>query len=153
MVSECMMIIAITSLSNSHDNEKQWLRIVLFGPPFAGKTTHVKRLATKYQLCAFSASELLQNAIADGNMSLLGQEIAACLQQGAEITPQHYSQLVLDAIQTLERDELNGTRTSTCGGWLICDLPATKDQFQCLEEVFTGFIDPKFIPSPLMVYR
>lgn len=115
------------------------LRILVFGPPFAGKQTQCKRLADKYNLTLFSAQELIHGAVQQ--QTDLGRRVQDQLQSGDEITSDLYSRIVVDAVRAMEASE------SCKDGWIVYDLPGTAVQGQSLEEHLTGFIDPSLVPT------
>lgn len=116
------------------------LRILVFGPPFAGKQTQCKRLAEMYNLALFPAQELIYDAVQQ--QTDLGRRIQDQLHSGDEITSELYSLLVVDAVKSME-----AASAPPKDGWIVYDLPGTDVQGQSLEEHLTGFIDPSLVPT------
>lgn len=115
------------------------LRILMCGPPFAGKTTQAKLLAAKYELALLSVEVALTSAM--NEQSPIGVEARALLLDGHEITPLLYSQLAVGAIQKLSLEQRER--------WVLYDLPPTAAHARALEEQLTGFVHPTKIASPL----
>ncbi|TMW60623.1 hypothetical protein Poli38472_000665 [Pythium oligandrum] len=111
------------------------LRILLVGPPFAGKKTQAQKLAETYELVLISVEERLTQAV--DTATSLGIEAQGILSKGEELPPRIYSQLIVEAVSTLLQPR-----------WVVYDLPATKEHAVSLEEALTGFVEPSLIPSP-----
>ncbi|GMF41192.1 unnamed protein product [Phytophthora fragariaefolia] len=121
------------------------LRILIFGPPFAGKETQAKLLGETYNLIVISVHELIETSVQ--NSSDLGLEVRQILMNGKEIPPDLYSRIVVEFISELEVHTL-AAEGSNKAGWLIYDLPATEQHNQHLEEQLTRYVDPVHAPSP-----
>lgn len=133
---------------NTFENE---LRILIFGPPFAGKATQAKLLANKYNLTLLSIHQLLQEAIA--SKSEFGLQLERWLAGGMVMTTEQYARLAVDAIQARGREIAQLPSTSAgdvakTSGWIIHDLPSTEEQGLKLEELLSGHVDPLSILSP-----
>ncbi|KAG3198699.1 hypothetical protein PC128_g5828 [Phytophthora cactorum] len=137
--------------SNLSDSDRpaarshQQLRILIFGPPFAGKETQAKLLGGSHNLAVLSVHELIQSAVQ--NSSQIGDEVNNLLVNGKEFPPELYSRLVIQAIGEIEAQGFTNV-TNSKAGWVIYDLPATARHDQTLEEYLTGYKDPADIPSP-----
>lgn len=141
---------ALTNLDSAGTFENE-LRILIFGPPFAGKATQAKLLASKYSLTLFSIHQLLQEAIA--GKSELGRQLEQQLAEGMAVTAEQYARLAVDAVQSRSREiaqlpSESADDTVKTSGWIIYDLPSTEEQGLKLEELLSGYVDPQAIPSP-----
>ncbi|KAJ0404514.1 hypothetical protein P43SY_001614 [Pythium insidiosum] len=116
------------------------LRIVLLGPPFAGKRTQARLLADKYKLRLISVEDRIRHELQLEPKSPLGLEVHDVLTRGDELSPQLYSQLIVEAIAEESAEEN--------GGWVVCDLPASEAHARSLEQQLTGFVEPSQIESP-----
>ncbi|KAL4152098.1 hypothetical protein PRNP1_009033 [Phytophthora ramorum] len=125
-------------------NVHQQLRILIFGPPFAGKETQAKLLGETHNLVVLSVHQLVQQTVQKS--SEIGQQVEALLANGKEVPPELYSRLVIESIREIEAQVL-APENKRCG-WVIYDLPATEKHARCLEEQLTGYVDPALKPSP-----
>ncbi|RLN88624.1 hypothetical protein BBJ28_00006282 [Nothophytophthora sp. Chile5] len=130
------------------------LRILIFGPPFAGKETQAKRLGEKHNLAVLSVHELIQNVI--HKQSELGRQVADTLSNGNELPPELYGRLIVETLEEIEAEapiptsnnEKENVAAVKKSGWVIYDLPGTEQHGRHLEEQLTGYVDPELIPSP-----
>ncbi|KAE9256256.1 hypothetical protein PF002_g1938 [Phytophthora fragariae] len=127
-------------------NSHHLLRILIFGPPFAGKGTQARLLGETHNLVVLSIHDLIQSSVESS--SDVGQKVEELLTNGKEVPPGLYSRLVVESITELEAHTLATEGGSNKAGWLIFDLPATEQHSQHLEEQLTGYVDPAFVPSP-----
>ncbi|GMF18213.1 unnamed protein product [Phytophthora lilii] len=124
---------------------RRLLRVLIFGPPFAGKETQAKLLGETHNLVVLSVHELVQNAVHNSNE--LGQQVRGLLASGKELPPDLYGCLLINSIRDIEAQEL-ASESNSKAGWLIYDLPATEQHGKHLEKQLTGYIDPALAPSP-----
>ncbi|MDE2180105.1 MAG: adenylate kinase [candidate division NC10 bacterium] len=107
------------------------MRLVLLGPPGAGKGTQAKLLTAKCDAAHVSAGDLLRQAVADG--SELGQTAKPIMAQGA---------LVPDGV-VIELIEKRLRRPDCAGGYILDGFPRTLRQAEALSEVL------KLLHAPL----
>ena len=96
-------------------------RIVLLGPPGAGKGTQAKRLVERYGIVQLSTGDMLRAAIASG--SELGQRVSGIMQRG---------ELVSDEI-VIELIEARLPEAEAAGGAIFDGFPRTLAQAQALD--------------------
>ena len=99
------------------------LRVVLLGPPGAGKGTQAKLLREKFEACQVSTGDILRKAVAD--QSPLGKEASAYIRRGDLVPDGVIVKLVAERLK--EKD---------CAQDFILDgFPRTISQAQSLEEI------------------
>jgi adenylate kinase len=99
------------------------LRVVLLGPPGAGKGTQAKLLREKYEACQISTGDILRKAVAD--QSQLGKEASAYITRGDLVPDSVIVKLVAERLK--ERD--------CTQGFILDGFPRTIPQAQSLEEI------------------
>ena len=106
------------------------MRLVLLGPPGAGKGTQAKLLTAKFDAAHISAGDLLRQAVADG--SELGRTAKPIMAQGA---------LVPDAV-VIELIEKRLRRPDCAGGYILDGFPRTLRQAEALSGVLKLLLAP-----------
>lgn len=99
------------------------MRLVLFGPPGAGKGSQAKRLSARFDLTHVSTGDLFRAAIK--NKTELGQKVEAILAEGALVPDEVTNGLVKEKLKALgyENFVLDGfPRTLPQVEWLLDDL-------------------------------
>jgi adenylate kinase len=99
------------------------LRVVLLGPPGAGKGTQAKLLREKFEACQVSTGDILRKAVAD--QSPLGKEASAYIRRGDLVPDGVIVKLVAERLK--ERD--------CTQGFILDGFPRTIPQAQSLEEI------------------
>jgi adenylate kinase len=99
------------------------VRIILIGPPGAGKSTQAMRLADLYKVPAISTGQLLREAA--GADTPEGKVLKATLEKG-DLVPD-------DVVIGLLRSRLQ--KTDTAGGWVIHGYPRTLLQALALDNM------------------
>ncbi|MBZ0169991.1 adenylate kinase [Candidatus Methylomirabilis lanthanidiphila] len=99
------------------------MRLVLLGPPGAGKGTQARLLTAKFDVAHISAGDLLRKAVADG--SELGRTAKPIMAKGA---------LVPDGV-VIEIIEERLRRPDCAGGYILDGFPRTLRQAEALSEV------------------
>jgi len=99
------------------------LRVVLLGPPGAGKGTQAKLLREKFEACQVSTGDILRKAVAD--QSPLGKEASAYIRRG-DLVPD-------GVIVKLVAQRLN--EKDCAQGFILDGFPRTIPQAQSLEEI------------------
>lgn len=99
------------------------MRVVLLGPPGAGKGTQAKLLQEKFNVCQVSTGDILRKAAAEE--SPLGKKAAGYLLQGALVPDDIIVDLVAERLK--EKDCENG--------FILDGFPRTVPQAQSLDEI------------------
>ena len=98
-------------------------RIILLGPPGAGKGTHAKILGVRYEVPHISTGDILRARIHDGTP--LGRKIKAFVESG-QLVPDH---LVIEIVA--ERLEEADAKK----GFILDGFPRTVEQAKALDEI------------------
>lgn len=98
-------------------------RLILFGPPGAGKGTQAVTLAADFSIPHISTGDLFRAAIS--GKTPLGLKVQSYLDQG-QLVP---DQVVIDMVQ----ERL--AQSDTAGGWLLDGFPRTIPQAQTLDKL------------------
>lgn len=106
------------------------MRLVLLGPPGAGKGTQARLLAVKGGVPHVSAGDLLRQAVADG--SELGRAAKSIMEQGALVP----DGVVIGVIEARLR------RPDCAGGYILDGFPRTLPQAEALSGVLTALQAP-----------
>jgi adenylate kinase len=99
------------------------LRVVLLGPPGAGKGTQAKLLREEFEACQVSTGDILRKAVAD--QSPVGKEAAEYINRGALVPDSVIIKLVAERLK--ENDCRNG--------FILDGFPRTIPQAQSLEAI------------------
>ena len=123
------------------------MRIILLGPPGAGKGTQAILLARDGKICHISTGEIMRKAVASG--STLGKKVKAILDAG-ELVPD-------DIMIAVMRERLSQPDCNS--GFLLDGFPRTVDQAKALtvllEEMkkpITHIIELK-VPDQVLIER
>ena len=123
------------------------MRIILLGPPGAGKGTQAVLLSKQKNIPHVSTGEIMRSAVA--NLTPLGEKIKAYLDKGALVP----DELVIELMR--ERLAADDCR----GGFLLDGFPRTVDQAKALttllEELDTpiGQIVELAVPEEVLIQR
>lgn len=99
------------------------MRLVLLGPPGAGKGTQARLLTAKFDVAHVSAGDLLRQAVADG--SELGQTAKSIMAQGALVP----DGVVIGIIEERLR------KPDCASGYILDGFPRTLRQAEALSQV------------------
>jgi adenylate kinase len=99
------------------------VRVVLLGPPGAGKGTQAKLLRDRFEACQISTGDILRKAVAD--RTLLGKEAGTYLNRG-ELVPD-------DVIVRLVGERLK--QKDCAKGFVLDGFPRTLPQAESLEGI------------------
>ncbi len=98
------------------------MRIVLMGPPGAGKGTQAKRLVEKFGFVHLSSGDIFREVKASG--SELGQKLAEYMSSGALVPDEIVVEMMAGAIAKADGD----------GGLMLDGFPRTVPQAQALDK-------------------
>jgi len=99
------------------------LRVVLLGPPGAGKGTQAKFLQEQYGACQISTGDILRKAV--GDQTPLGKEASSYINRGALVPDDLIVNLVAERLK--EKD--------CAPGFILDGFPRTIPQAQSLDEI------------------
>jgi adenylate kinase len=123
------------------------LRVVLLGPPGAGKGTQAKLLREKYHACQISTGDILRKAVAD--QSPLGKQASDFINRGALVPDSLMVNLVAERLKEKDCET----------GFILDGFPRTIQQAQGLEEILaqlgfalTGVLSMQ-VPNDVIVER
>ena len=102
--------------------KNQKLRLVLFGPPGAGKGTQAHLLRDRLKVAHVSSGELFRHNL--NNKTPLGLKAAQYMSQGQLVPDEVTIDIVLDKVLSLNSDE----------GFILDGFPRTRNQAEVLEE-------------------
>lgn len=102
------------------------VRLLLIGPPGAGKGTQAARLATHFNIPAISTGDIFRENVR--NETELGQQAKAYMDKGENVPDSLTNDLVEDRLS-------NG---DCAGGFLLDGYPRTAAQVDALEQMLAG---------------
>jgi adenylate kinase len=98
------------------------MRIVLFGPPGAGKGTQAHRLADRFELALIATGDIFRDNVQ--NETALGKEAKAYMEKGELVPDDVVVRMVLERLDEPDAKE----------GFILDGFPRTLQQAQALEE-------------------
>lgn len=105
------------------------MKIVLFGPPGAGKGTQGARLSERYDIPQISTGNMLRKAVADETP--LGKQVGEILREG-KLVPD-------DLIISIIRERI--AQPDCAKGFILDGFPRTLEQAEALETALEGSLD------------
>jgi adenylate kinase len=125
------------------------MRLLILGPPGAGKGTQAGRLAAHYGIPAISTGDIFRSNIADGTP--LGQKVKAIVDAGDYVPDSITNELVRDRL----------AQPDTEAGFLLDGYPRTRaqvdeldgmlaDRGQSLDRVLELVVDPDVVVQRLL---
>jgi adenylate kinase len=102
------------------------MRIVLLGPPGAGKGTQAARLAEKFGLATISTGDLLREHVQNGTR--LGRAARAYMDRGEYVPDDLVVQMVMERLREPDADD----------GFILDGFPRTVPQAQALENALAA---------------
>lgn len=99
------------------------MRLVVLGPPGAGKGTQARRLVERYGVPQLSTGEMLRAAVADGTE--LGRAVKAIMDRGELVPDEVVNQMVSDRID----------REDCRNGFILDGYPRTVEQATALTDM------------------
>lgn len=98
------------------------MRLILFGPPGAGKGTHAHILSEKWKIPHFAAGDLLRKHIREGTP--VGKRVKAILEKGELVSDGVINELILSELESGGAER----------GYILDGYPRTIGQAEALEE-------------------
>jgi adenylate kinase len=100
-------------------------RVVLLGPPGAGKGTQAKLLQEKFAACQISTGDILRKAVAE--KTPLGREASEFIDRGALVPDEVIVKLVAERLKDKDCDK----------GFILDGFPRTIPQAESLDAILT----------------
>jgi adenylate kinase len=97
------------------------MRLIIMGPPGAGKGTQAARIAQRYDIPAISTGDIFRRNLADG--TALGQQVKSYMDAGDYVPDEVTNAMVADRL----------AQPDTANGWLLDGYPRTLAQVQALD--------------------
>jgi adenylate kinase len=104
-------------------------RLVMLGPPGAGKGTQARRLQDQLGARQISTGDLLREAVEAG--SELGRQAARAMQDGGLVSDDVVIGIVAERLRQLEK-------VKDDGGFILDGFPRTAAQAKALDELLSG---------------
>ncbi|MBS3183388.1 adenylate kinase [Leucobacter manosquensis] len=101
-------------------------RLLIIGPPGAGKGTQAGRIAARYQVPAISTGDIFRANIQGGTE--LGQQVQAVIEQGELVPDELTNRIVADRL----------SQDDAASGFLLDGYPRTVDQVRALDGMLNG---------------
>lgn len=102
------------------------MRMILIGPPGAGKGTQAHNLVSTYGIPHISSGDMLREAVKSGTE--LGKQADGFMKRGALVPDEVVIGMVLERIQ----------RADCAGGFMLDGFPRTRPQAEALDRALAG---------------
>lgn len=103
------------------------MKLVLLGPPGAGKGTQAKVLTEKYRVTHISTGDILREAVKKGTP--VGREAKKYMDSGELVPDEVVTRIVTDRISSLNKDL----------GFMLDGFPRTEKQAEDLDKALAGW--------------
>ena len=110
--------------SNTHRRQKSVRRLLLFGPPAAGKGTQARHLVERYGVCHISTGDMLRAEAAAAKPSQIGKKAKAAMAKGLLLPDRLMIRMV--------KKRLRQDRACRQKGWMLDGFPRTPGQAHAL---------------------
>src|SRR5215475_5998373 len=102
------------------------MRMILVGPPGAGKGTQAARLVDTYRIPHISSGDMLRAAVVDG--TALGAEADRFMKSGKLVPDEVVIGMILERV----------ARPDCAGGFMLDGFPRTRPQAEALDAAMRG---------------
>lgn len=102
------------------------MRMILVGPPGAGKGTQAARLVDRYQIPHISTGDMLRAAVKEG--TALGQEAESFMSKGALVPDRVVIGMAIERI----------SQPDAANGFMLDGFPRTRPQAEALDDALTA---------------
>jgi len=109
----------------TNEPEISGMKIILFGPPGAGKGTQAKKIETKYNIPQLSTGEMFRAAIK--NQTSLGVKVKTIMDEGRLVPDDIVVDLVAEALDMPEY----------AGGYILDGFPRTVPQAEAFDSLLS----------------
>ena len=99
------------------------MRLIIMGPPGAGKGTQASRIAERYAIPAVSTGDIFRRNLADGTP--LGEQAQAYMDAGEYVPDEVTNAMVADRLAADDASQ----------GWLLDGYPRTIAQVRALDDI------------------
>ena len=106
--------------------ESTTTRLLIIGPPGAGKGTQATRIAERYEIPAISTGDIFRANIKGGTE--LGKQVQAIIERGELVPDSLTNEIVADRL----------AQSDAAAGFLLDGYPRTVDQVTALDEMLEG---------------
>jgi len=111
------------------------VRLILFGPPGAGKGTQAKLLTERFGLAHISTGDILRNEVK--NNTELGRQAKGYMESGKLVPDSLVTEMVKKRLKDQDLQK----------GFILDGFPRTEAQAKALDEILKGGIDKAFYLS------
>jgi adenylate kinase len=102
------------------------MRLIIMGPPGAGKGTQASRIAERYSIPAVSTGDIFRRNLAEGTP--LGQQAKTYMQAGEYVPDEVTNAMVADRLDAADASS----------GWLLDGYPRTLAQVGALDDILAA---------------
>jgi adenylate kinase len=102
------------------------MRLIIMGPPGAGKGTQAARIAERYSIPAISTGDIFRRNLAEGTP--LGEKAKAYMEAGEYVPDEVTNAMVADRLD----------QPDARGGWLLDGYPRTLAQVDALDGILAN---------------
>jgi adenylate kinase len=102
------------------------MRLIIMGPPGAGKGTQAARIAERFSIPAISTGDIFRRNLSEGTP--LGERARTYMESGEYVPDEVTNAMVADRLE----------QPDAAGGWLLDGYPRTPAQVHALDGILAG---------------